>query len=225
VSDEELPRTVAAFPAHLRRYKQLSERLRRLRREAAGVKGKVEERSRKQEELLNHMRHHMQDVSRSERELKQKEEVLEGENSDLKQRSLQVSVEHENIEERLQEGKKQLSETENRIQRLMDRLVTLLSNGATTDGVRVQFTQELEESVELYAGRLEQLKQQLMQARTDNRKAALQLSDEQRRTKRLHDHLCKKQSHLFNPSWAQMILNLQHQHVSSSLLTSNEVPG
>merc|ERR1719353_1585969 len=80
----------------------------------------------------------------------------------------------------------------------MDRLVTLLSNGSATDTVRVQFAQELEESVQLYERRLETHRSQLLQARKDNRKAAVQLSDEQRRTKRLHDHLCQKQSLLFN---------------------------
>merc|ERR1719261_261001 len=97
----------------------------------------------------------MKDVAFQDNQLKAREQALDTENLELKQRSLQFSAEHEQIEERLQEGKTQLSETENRIQRLMDRLVTLLSNGSATDTVRVQFAQELEESVQLYERRLE----------------------------------------------------------------------
>jgi len=196
--EEDLPQTAAAHATHLMRYKLLSNRFLDLRQETVSLKSQVTTRGRKQIELHAHMGQHMKAVQRNDNQLTARVEALDAENIELKQKSLQFSSEHEQIEERLQEGKTQLSETENRIQRLMDRLVTLLSNGAATDVVRAQFAQELEESVQLYERRLDTHKAQLLQARKDNRKAALHLSDEQRRTKRLHDHLCKKQSLLFN---------------------------
>jgi len=196
--DEELPQTAAAFAAQLRRHKKRAARFQEVGQEVVSLKSQVDQRARKQDELRAHMEQHMKDVLRNDNQLKNRVEALDSENSDLKQRSLEFSAEHERIEERLQEGKTQLSDTENRIQRLMDRLVTLLSNGSTTDAVRIQFSQELEESVLQYERRLESQQNQLMEARKENRKGALQLSDEQRRTKRLHDHLCKKQSLLFN---------------------------
>jgi hypothetical protein len=156
---------------------------------------------------------HLAGVSRTERIMQARIEALGAEKSDLQRRSTQLESEHCLTTERLREKNADFSETEGRIQRLMDRLVMLLSAGSSAHTMQVQFAevlQELADSEQRLQRQLGALHGQLEAARSENRRAALLLSDEQRRTKRLHDTLCQLQSELFQrhekpvaprPSW------------------------
>lgn len=143
----------------------------------------------------------LKEMCRARRVLEARKETLEAEQVDLNRRSKQLDGEHGQTHERLKEKNAEYGETEHRIQRLMDRLVTLLSANSSATTMQVQFSEVLEElkdSEQRLVRQLSSLTSQLETARAENRRAALLLSEEQRRTKRLHDTLCTLQAELFS---------------------------
>jgi len=98
---------------------------------------------------------------------------------------------------KLREVEEQKAETDQRIQDLMDRLVTLLSapfiDAVTQDRIVQEFTDALS-SLDLKFSRA---KVQLDQALDENRAIALRVTDAQRFTTRLDEELCHRQGYLF----------------------------
>merc|ERR1719188_1406054 len=82
----------------------------------------------------------------------------------------------------------------------MDRLVAVLSVGSWPDGMwrhAEAITEEFSGAQQRLSSQLTALQGHYKNARTENRRQALQLSEEQGRTKRLHDMLCQLQGELF----------------------------
>jgi len=190
--------TAAAIPHLVKRGRRLTLSLLQLKREKGDLKGQLCESRQKEADFVAQMDLHMKDVNRTERVLHARIEALDAENSELRSRSAQQRGEQSQLEARLEEAHSQFTETEQRIAKLMDKLVNLLSAGMSTDVVHREFVEELALSEQRLQKQFESMLDQLLNARNDNRRAALLLSDEQRRTKRLHDTLCALQGELFN---------------------------
>lgn len=143
---------------------------------------------------------HVQMQERCQHLLEQRIESLEDERTDLKVRSDQQDVEEEDVLRRSAEADAHQAETEIRIQKLMDQMVKLLAGTPSADAARSQISQVLEElqaSEQRLQRQLQSLQEQHQGARVENRRSALVLSEEQQRTKKLHDTLCELQSELF----------------------------
>lgn len=204
--DEALPTRLPLQPimAHVpllaQRAQSLSLRARRLDGDKVGLKAVIGESRRKRGEFGHQCHSHIKDRQRCQQVLQARIEALETERSDLQVLSVQQDKEQRQIDERLQEVQAQESETEQRIQRLMDRLVALLSANSTPETLCAQFAEvqeELKASEERLGRMLVSMQRQHEAARGENRQKAMQLSEEQRRTKRLHDTLCQLQGELF----------------------------
>lgn len=138
------------------------------------------------------------------------QEALESEHSVWQACLAQQEDEGEQVRHRLTQAEESQQMTEARIQHLMDIMVTLLSP-ATTDSERQELVQQqyaaMFEDLETADNRLEMqiaAHQAALEAeRSENCRRALQLSDQQLRTKRLHDALCQLQSELFRQRTGQ----------------------
>merc|ERR1719407_379023 len=64
--EEDLPKTAAAWPSHLQRFKFLSARFNDLQKDTVSLKSQVERRALKQNEHHAHMAQHMKDVQRND---------------------------------------------------------------------------------------------------------------------------------------------------------------
>mmetsp|Transcript_42300 Transcript_42300/g.76695 ORF Transcript_42300/g.76695 Transcript_42300/m.76695 type:complete len:760 (-) Transcript_42300:19-2298(-) len=141
---------------------------------------------------------HSHQLQYREPALVREKQALDSENRELKLRDEQTRAEHELLEEQLAQAKQQLDDAGERSKTLMDLLVNLLS----TNWVEKQFmTEELVRTTEHHMSRVESRAQvaqdQLADVRKCNRLAALNLSQEQRRTKELHDKMCQRQLELY----------------------------
>jgi len=206
-SEEELPAGVvldpvaANLPLLVARTRQLYARRGRLRAAEATLRARLDSGRRKKAEFSLQCETNIQDLDRCHAVLQTRVEALENEHADLRARASQATTEQSQLMERLREAKGQNEETEKRIAWLMDHLVTLLSSNSASDVVQAHYAevvQELGVSKERLSRQLASLQGQHEAARAENRRKALQLSDEQRRTKRLHDTLCQLQAELFH---------------------------
>eukprot|EP00929_Paragymnodinium_shiwhaense_P070323 TRINITY_DN3561_c0_g1_i1.p1 TRINITY_DN3561_c0_g1~~TRINITY_DN3561_c0_g1_i1.p1 ORF type:complete len:976 (-),score=220.14 TRINITY_DN3561_c0_g1_i1:110-3037(-) len=213
-----IPAVASSVPLLVRRRARLVQMDARLRSAEAGLQEKLSRCRRNMCDFNSQVENHLKDVGRTERIMQARLEALDAEKADLQRRSEHLDAEKVQSTERLREKADEKGDTDARIQRLMDRLVALLSSGSSaTDGRgsqvlpaasnggasawETQFGEVLEElaaSEQRLGDQLQKLHEELEAARAENLKAALRLSDEQRRTKRLHDTLCSLQSELFS---------------------------
>jgi len=180
--------------------RKLADRAARLSRDKARLRASFEEQLSKRTNYDAQCRAHLQEQDRCYQVLRARLDALEAENQELQARSEQQLVEQSDMEERSRETTSHQAETEQRIQRLMDQMVKLLSANPSPELARkqvAQVVQELEASDERLGRQLTSFRERYEAARSENRRAALHLSDEQQRTKKLHDALCQLQAELY----------------------------
>jgi len=200
-----LPRQLlTAAPTVLQQAEELASRLRRLRADEAALRAKLAECSVRLPEFGTECDIQIQDSMMHHRVLQARIEGLEAEHANLRAQEAEQLAEQGCVDGLLPEASAQQEEANDRIQRCMDRLVTLLPARSEEEAVAMHLTEVLEElglSERRLRRQLCSLQDQEQAARMENRKKALQLSDEQRRTKRLHDTLCQLQSEFFHGTW------------------------
>eukprot|EP00930_Biecheleria_cincta_P105468 TRINITY_DN9818_c1_g1_i1.p1 TRINITY_DN9818_c1_g1~~TRINITY_DN9818_c1_g1_i1.p1 ORF type:complete len:1001 (-),score=171.80 TRINITY_DN9818_c1_g1_i1:205-3207(-) len=134
------------------------------------------------------------------------QEAVESEHAVWQACLAQQGDEEKQVQQRLIQAEESQQKIEARIQYLMDIMVSLLSP-TETDAARQELVQEqyaaMVKDLEGAYWRLQEqvstLQATLEAERSENCRRALQLSDQQLRTKRLHDALCQLQSELFRP--------------------------
>lgn len=195
--------TTELVPILLQWTKRLAMRNVQLDNDKANLKASIEELQRKWTEYDAQCQAHLQDHERCHQVLRVRLEALEAEKAELEARSSQQETELTDVEERCRDANFQQAETDHRIQRLMEQMVQLLSASPSQECLNsqvVQVVQELGASDERLGQQLHSLSERWEAVRQDNRRIALQLSEEQQKTKNLHDALCSLQGELFSVS-------------------------
>mmetsp|Transcript_13195 Transcript_13195/g.24374 ORF Transcript_13195/g.24374 Transcript_13195/m.24374 type:complete len:900 (-) Transcript_13195:99-2798(-) len=170
-----------------------------LRAEIVDLESEVKRYGTKEAEFKPLFDLHLEDVKRNDKTLHSNIDGLESEQSQLRVLFQQQESEQAWLQLREKEGQEQCSQTERRIQVLMDKLVVLLSaSGFQGNEMHAEILEDLQGSIRKIEAKLQTVQSQLDAARQENREAAVRLSNEQRKTKRLHDELCGKQGDLFS---------------------------
>lgn len=176
---------------------------------------------------------HLQEQERCRKVLQSRVKALEAEQAELRTQAEELQKERREAQERSKEAATQQQKADQRIGRLMDQMVKLLAVNPSVDPAQDQVQQvltELQAGNEQLVSRLCSVQQQLEEARRENLRAAQHLSDEQQRTKNLHDELCRVQFELFGSrihdwrkrSWSPGSLRGGADGESSTLPTSAE---
>lgn len=165
---------------------------------------------RKEMEFVAQMDTHMDEVEHTEHTLSMKIENLSAENSQLRSFNEKRERENAQLAERLAETTKQCSESETRVQFLVDRIVALLSTGSTdtaqTDAVVAMRQRERE-----MLRQLEETRQQFDEVRQQNGELHSRLTEELGLSRRLQDQLVEVEERF----------NALHHHRA----TGGETPG
>lgn len=206
LGEEDLPAEVWRQPAasHVPQLVRCATRLvlqsNKLMRENTSLRSSLEELPNKRADFDAQYHSQLQDQEKCQQVLRARLETLEVEQLDLQARAEQQEDEFSDLVERDRDASAHKVETELRINRLMDQMVKLLSANPSPETARHQIAQvvrELEASDERLSRQLQSLQERFEAARMENRRAANQLSDEQQRTKQLHDALCQLQAEFF----------------------------
>lgn len=136
-------------------------------------------------------------VKQNESSLRARVEALQQENRQLETISENHEIEEQMWKKREQEKKSENEAWDARIQVLMDRLVTLLSAPLDSTNMLPQIIEEFERAHQQLDTKNQFYKEQLEDARRENRSIAVRLSEEQANTKRLHDVLCERQCKMY----------------------------
>mmetsp|Transcript_1436 Transcript_1436/g.3919 ORF Transcript_1436/g.3919 Transcript_1436/m.3919 type:complete len:872 (+) Transcript_1436:58-2673(+) len=170
-----------------------------LRADIVDLECEVERYGTKEAEFKDSLDQHLEEVKRCDKTLHSNIEGLESEQSQLRVLCEQQESEQAWLQLRDKEGVEQCQQTERRIQVLMDKLVVLLSaSGFSGTEMHAGILEDLQSSIRKIEVKVQTVQSQLDRARQENREAAVKLSEEQRKTKRLHDELCGKQGDLFS---------------------------
>jgi len=168
-----------------------------LQREVRHTQAQILELKRKERD---HRREAAQSIDRIAKEAKlhNQREALSIEKRELAMREDQLRAEHELLEGMEYHAKKQLENAGERSKQLMDLLVNLLSMGSRPQAIFETYVKDSEKHLDSVATWVQASHGQLRCVLDGNRKAALHLSEEQRRTKELHEALCDKQNRFFS---------------------------
>lgn len=174
--------------------------LAQLRSEVQDLKEQIAQKEQKTAEFHRNMRSHFDEVRRNHSHLHAAVENLEGEQRQLQQIGEKHEEEEQQLQQRIAEAEEESQATEKRMQgRLMDRLVILLSTGADRPpSIAKEVAEEFEQNLGVVAEKIQRVKGDLDKARRENRNIAVNLSDEQSKTKRLHDLFCDLQGRLYS---------------------------
>lgn len=202
-SDDERPLppispTADAIHLLAEREQMLLKTVKRLRRQKAELRALKRAYRKKEAEFVAQMDRHMDDVEHTENALHARIETLDVEANDLRDIQDRQVKDKDILQQRLEETTAQCSDSEKRVQFLMDRLVALLSAAGSTERLQRELLGAMETREWDMAQKLEGVRLKLSEERGNNRDMAVHLSDEQRRTKDLHDHLCAVQSNFFH---------------------------
>jgi len=166
-------------------YRQMQNRLDQRKRKLQNV---LKVYQRKEMEFVAQMDSHMDEVEHTEHALSLKIEALTAENHQLRQFNEKRERDNAQLAEKLSETTKQCSESETRVQFLLDRIVALLSSGSAdasqTDAV-VNMRQREREMLR----QLEETRQQFDEVRQQNGELHSRLTEELGLSRRLQEQL------------------------------------
>lgn len=195
------PPPVAASVRQLREREQfLTGQVTRLRHSCAELRSRLRDKDGNRAECILEFQRHLSQVADTKQELQARKEDHEYELQQLQHLQEQQRQEELRLKARLEEKEENKEEFDNRIQKLMDRLVMLLSSGQGQDvdaSLPGRLTEELQVSLDRLAKKLGTMKSELEKVLGENREAAVNLSEEQLLTKTLHDKLCDMQGRVF----------------------------
>lgn len=143
---------------------------------------------RKEMEFVGQMDAHMDEVEQNENTLTLKIEQLSAENCQLRSFNEKRERDNSQLAERLSDTTKQCSESETRVQFLVDRIVALLSNGAA-DQAQTDAVLNMRQRERDMLRQLEETRQQFDEVRQQNGELHSRLTEELSLSRRLQDQL------------------------------------
>jgi len=168
-----------------KKYRQMQSRLEQRKRKLQNL---LKVYQRKEMEFVAQMDSHMDEVEHTEHALSLKIEALTAENHQLRQFNEKRERDNAQLAEKLSETTKQCSESETRVQFLLDRIVALLSSGSAdasqTDAV-INMRQREREMLR----QLDETRQQFDEVRQQNGELHSRLTEELGLSRRLQEQL------------------------------------
>jgi len=194
---QRLAREVAENPEDPELQRQLEEDCARLKRKARRLslrkqhlKSMLGAYRQKEQEFVAQMDAHMDEVERTEQELVHRIDALTASNQDMREASERRAQEIAQHTECLSEATKHCSESETRVQFLMDRILALLSAGAT-DPPQVKAVVDCRQREREVLRQAEEIRQQYNEVRQQNVELDARLTEEQSLSRRLSDQLAE----------------------------------
>jgi len=169
----------------------------RLRRRKRRLRARLAAYQRKEMEFVAQMDSHMDEVERTEHALTQRIEQLTAESQQLRTFTDKRANDNANLAERLAETTKQCSESETRVQFLVDRIVALLS-AASADPEQTQAIVEMRQRERDMLKHLEEARQQYDEVRQQNSDLTSRLTEELALSRRLSDQLAEVEERFFH---------------------------
>jgi len=160
----------------------------RLEKRKKNFQGKLKAYQRKEMEFVAQMDSHMDEVEQTEHALSLKIEGLSAENHQLRTFNEKRERDNSQLAERLGETTKQCSESETRVQFLVDRIVALLSSGSA-DQAQTDAVIEMRQREREMLRQLEDTRQQFDEVRQQNGELHSRLTEELSLSRRLQEQL------------------------------------
>ncbi|CAL1145109.1 unnamed protein product [Cladocopium goreaui] len=161
--------------------------------------------------------------------LQSHQETLEHEEAMWQQVLQQQEEDAKQLKLRLGEAEEMQHQTEARVQHLMDLMVALLSPGYTQESQQemvnsryLAMIEDLDSYCKSMTERISGFQSALEGERGENCCRALQLCDQQRRTTRLHETLCKLQSELFRTRADPLSERARENHIRPEMGIAQE---
>lgn len=188
---EETARQLLAYEDVLMKVaKRLARRKRRL-------KAKLVAYQRKEVEFVQQMDSHMDEVERTEQALTQRIEALTADNTQLRSFTDKRARDNGDLSDKLAESTKQCGDSETRVQFLVDRIVALLSNVASSREQTQAITNMRVRERDMLS-HLEDARLQYDEVRQQNGELTSRLTEELALSRRLSDQLQEVEERLFH---------------------------
>lgn len=169
----------------------------RLKRRKKHLKDRLAAYKLKEKEFVAQMDAHMDEVESTEQELTARIAQLTDENQQLRQLTDKRAAENAAHLDKLTETTKQCSESETRVQFLVDRIVTLLSAGSA-DPAQVEAVVNMRQREREVLRHLEETRQQFDEVRQQNGELTSRLTEELSLSRRLADQLAEVEERFFH---------------------------
>lgn len=189
-TDELAQRLVEHEAKQLRKIERLKRRKQQLKSRLAAYK-------KKEKEFVAQMDCHMDEVERTEHELTQRIEQLTAENQQLRALTEKRARDNAQHVEKLTETTKQCSESETRVQFLVDRIVALLSAGSA-DPAQTEAVVKMRQREREVLRQLEETRAQFDEVRQQNGELTSRLTEELGLSRRLSDQLAEVEERFFH---------------------------
>mmetsp|Transcript_33659 Transcript_33659/g.106927 ORF Transcript_33659/g.106927 Transcript_33659/m.106927 type:complete len:722 (-) Transcript_33659:224-2389(-) len=181
---------------------KLLRKIGRLRRRKQELKAMFAAYKQKEEEFVTQMDSHMDEVESTEHELSLKIETLTAENQQLRDFTDRRAQDNSECVEKLNETIKQCSESETRVQFLVDRIVALMSGGSA-DPAQTQAVVSMRQREQEMLRQLEETRQQFNEVRQQNGELTSRLTEELGLSRRLSDQLAEVEERFFRAQTEQ----------------------
>jgi len=150
----------------------------------------------KEQQFVNLMDHHMDDVERKEHDLQRQIDTLTAENQQLRSATEKRARDNTALADKLSDTTKQCSEAETRVQFLVDRIVALLSAGSG-DPTQTEAVVNMRGRERELLKQLDETRQQFDEVRMQNGELTSRLTEELTLSRRLQDQLAEVEERFF----------------------------
>jgi len=175
---------------------KLLKRKKRLKRETRALQRQLNAYRKKEQEFVAQMDSHMDEVERTENALTQRIETLTSENQELRNITDKRARDNAELAEKLVETTKHCSESESRVQFLVDRIVALLKGGSA-DPKQTEAVIHMRQREREMLKSLEETRQQFDEVRAQNGELTSRLTEELGLSRRLSDQLAEVEERFF----------------------------
>jgi len=175
---------------------RLLQRIARMKQKKKQLKAMLGAYRQKEEEFVSRMDSHMDEVESTEHELSLKIETLTTENQQLRDFTDKRAQDNSESIEKLNETIKQCSESETRVQFLVDRIVALMSAGSA-DPAQTEAVVSMRRREQEMLRQLEETRQQFNEVRQQNGELTSRLTEELGLSRRLSDQLAEVEERFF----------------------------
>jgi len=175
---------------------RLLQRIARMKQKKKQLKAMLGAYRQKEEEFVSRMDSHMDEVESTEHELSVKIETLTSENQQLRDFTDKRAQDNSESIEKLNETIKQCSESETRVQFLVDRIVALMSAGSA-DPAQTEAVVSMRRREQEMLRQLEETRQQFNEVRQQNGELTSRLNEELGLSRRLSDQLAEVEERFF----------------------------
>jgi len=175
---------------------RLLQRIARMKQKKKQLKAMLGAYRQKEEEFVSRMDSHMDEVESTEHELSLKIETLTAENQQLRDFTDKRAQDNSESIEKLNETIKQCSESETRVQFLVDRIVALMSAGSA-DPAQTEAVVSMRRREQEMLRQLEETRQQFNEVRQQNGELTSRLTEELGLSRRLSDQLAEVEERFF----------------------------